>query len=441
MMATAFLGSCGAYLVFNGIRRGSAEREAPREQRGLVEARTDRSVTGPQAPATERRQGAQAEQGPAAARLRYYRAMRASEREQALRDACAGEACDGETTRLIQQAASTPGEAAKLSRQLPVLEAMAADRAKQRRQQELDAARLAQKRSAARAREVPSSMERDVGRVCCCDGSVSPTCTTVKRGCCSRHGGVCVRAVDTPTRALTVIRHPWEVRGMGIEDAVALVRELMRLAGNNESARLEVQRAAVEAMARVGDWHADYWERRRVDYRSTSDPTHMALMRLMPELGLAAMVSDQKPMAEQPKDGIRVAFELDLQRGSRKAAAVIARRLRKTLPVIAPGLAEQARPLLGEPQLVVAHMQLGAAAITVDDLRCAKVREGFDPAIGQVYVLKQTEDEVVLSADPQIERWAAPLTWLSRCNIGDLVFAPMGADQRTWVVWEIVDVP
>jgi len=29
------------------------------------------------------------------------------------------------------------------------------------------------------------------GRVCCCDGSVSPTCTYVHRGCCSHHGGVC----------------------------------------------------------------------------------------------------------------------------------------------------------------------------------------------------------------------------------------------------------
>jgi hypothetical protein len=31
----------------------------------------------------------------------------------------------------------------------------------------------------------------DQGRVCCCDGSVSPTCTYVHRGCCSHHGGVC----------------------------------------------------------------------------------------------------------------------------------------------------------------------------------------------------------------------------------------------------------
>lgn len=29
------------------------------------------------------------------------------------------------------------------------------------------------------------------GHVCCCDGTLSPTCTTVHRGCCSHHGGVC----------------------------------------------------------------------------------------------------------------------------------------------------------------------------------------------------------------------------------------------------------
>lgn len=29
------------------------------------------------------------------------------------------------------------------------------------------------------------------GQVRCCDGTLSPTCTTVRRGCCSQHGGVC----------------------------------------------------------------------------------------------------------------------------------------------------------------------------------------------------------------------------------------------------------
>ncbi|EYF05195.1 hypothetical protein [Chondromyces apiculatus] len=42
---------------------------------------------------------------------------------------------------------------------------------------------------------LPGSPQRPApppsGTVCCCDGTVSPTCTTVKRGCCSHHGGVC----------------------------------------------------------------------------------------------------------------------------------------------------------------------------------------------------------------------------------------------------------
>ncbi|HRI68557.1 MAG TPA: hypothetical protein PK156_30220, partial [Polyangium sp.] len=44
---------------------------------------------------------------------------------------------------------------------------------------------------APRPAPAPAPAPRESGRVCCCDGSVSPTCTTVHRGCCSRHGGVC----------------------------------------------------------------------------------------------------------------------------------------------------------------------------------------------------------------------------------------------------------
>jgi hypothetical protein len=38
--------------------------------------------------------------------------------------------------------------------------------------------------------ETPTPRETG-GHVCCCDGTLSPTCTTVHRGCCSHHGGVC----------------------------------------------------------------------------------------------------------------------------------------------------------------------------------------------------------------------------------------------------------
>ncbi|HTN87513.1 MAG TPA: hypothetical protein VL242_27695 [Sorangium sp.] len=37
----------------------------------------------------------------------------------------------------------------------------------------------------------PGQRPAPEGRVCCCDGTLSPTCTYVKRGCCSHHGGVC----------------------------------------------------------------------------------------------------------------------------------------------------------------------------------------------------------------------------------------------------------
>jgi hypothetical protein len=59
---------------------------------------------------------------------------------------------------------------------------------------ELD--RLAESTSAAyeareRARTEHARARELASRVCCCDGTVSPTCTTVHSGCCSRHGGVC----------------------------------------------------------------------------------------------------------------------------------------------------------------------------------------------------------------------------------------------------------
>lgn len=37
----------------------------------------------------------------------------------------------------------------------------------------------------------PAPRPAPEGRVCCCDGTLSPTCTYVKGGCCSHHGGVC----------------------------------------------------------------------------------------------------------------------------------------------------------------------------------------------------------------------------------------------------------
>ncbi|WP_437736277.1 hypothetical protein [Sorangium sp. So ce1335] len=232
---------------------------------------------------------------------------------------------------------------------------------------------------------------------------------------------------------------------MGVDDAVTLLRELMRLADGHEEAVREVQRAAVEAMARVGDWREDYWNRQRLGCRPIDDPTHAALMRLQTEIGLAADIPGEKPLDEHPKEGARAAFELELQRGSRKAAALIARRLRASLPVVAPGVAEQARDFLGKPEIVAALMPSGHVAITVPDVRCAKVPQGFDPQIGQAYVLRDGGNTVTLSVDPPRDPWKTAVTQLSRCRIGDLVFAPMDVgkdmDGTTWPVWEVVDVP
>ncbi|XXY53449.1 hypothetical protein WME91_20160 [Sorangium sp. So ce269] len=85
----------------------------------------------------------------------------------------------------------------------------AAERAAQVRASHEKGRRLIAERGAARERsreaaETPSSARpggrsgarpgqrpAPEGRVCCCDGTLSPTCTHVKRGCCSHHGGVC----------------------------------------------------------------------------------------------------------------------------------------------------------------------------------------------------------------------------------------------------------
>ncbi|WP_437286110.1 hypothetical protein [Sorangium sp. So ce406] len=76
--------------------------------------------------------------------------------------------------------------------------------AAEREAAEREAARVAEEQRARKAVETPVSAQpggrsgaqepprpASEGRVCCCDGTLSPTCTHVKRGCCSHHGGVC----------------------------------------------------------------------------------------------------------------------------------------------------------------------------------------------------------------------------------------------------------
>ncbi|WP_437596827.1 hypothetical protein WMF28_30060 [Sorangium sp. So ce590] len=60
-------------------------------------------------------------------------------------------------------------------------------------------------------------------------------------------------------------------------------------------------------------------------------------------------------------------------------------------------------------------------------------------------MLRDGGDAVTLSVEPPRDPWKATLTQLSRCSIGDFVFAPMGVgkdvDGTSWAVWEVVDVP
>ncbi|MDC0750005.1 hypothetical protein [Polyangium mundeleinium] len=118
-----------------------------------------------------------------------YAAMTPVLREKTLRDACAGTACDAQTTKLVVEAAANPQERTKLEHELKTLEAAAVARERAREAQAR--AKAAQQQAQKRAKAVQVPREEPPGRVCCCDGTVSPTCTTVHRGCCSHHGGVC----------------------------------------------------------------------------------------------------------------------------------------------------------------------------------------------------------------------------------------------------------
>ena len=118
-----------------------------------------------------------------AARRAKLAAMTPAQREHELQSACTGTSCDADATKLVLDAAANAQEHTKLERQLSTLEAAAA---RQRSKATSPRQNPAPTRPAP-----PTPRQEPVGRVCCCDGTVSPTCTTVHRGCCSRHGGVC----------------------------------------------------------------------------------------------------------------------------------------------------------------------------------------------------------------------------------------------------------
>jgi hypothetical protein len=66
-------------------------------------------------------------------------------------------------------------------------EAASALKAGRARAAELEEARRKEAEAAAAEQPEPSRP----GVVCCCDGTASNTCRTVRSGCCSSHGGVC----------------------------------------------------------------------------------------------------------------------------------------------------------------------------------------------------------------------------------------------------------
>lgn len=164
----AMLGACGMCAHVVGDTDGEAVTREPRgrELRELEAARSHEAQAR-QTEATE----AQRQVNEEAARRQRFQRMTPTQREKALVDACRGGSCDEQAVHSAIQAAATPAEGARL--QQVWLSLTAASRAKSRA-------------------AVPQERPRDdVGRVCCCDGTVSPTCTTVRSGCCSRHGGVC----------------------------------------------------------------------------------------------------------------------------------------------------------------------------------------------------------------------------------------------------------
>lgn len=104
-----------------------------------------------------------------------------------------------------KQAAAEAQRTQAVARQQEAARVVVERAAAERRQLAADAARVDAERKAEQAaerrrrrarpaierRERPAREERDSSGVRCCDGSMSPTCTTPHRGCCSHHGGLC----------------------------------------------------------------------------------------------------------------------------------------------------------------------------------------------------------------------------------------------------------
>jgi len=158
-----------------------AAREAREAQQRQEEAQIEARAEQRRQELDEQADRAAVEQEAArqAAQRATFAAMTPAAREATLRSACStSDGCDAEVSRLIIEAAANAVERKKLERQRTSLNAQLAVKA--RTQQ-----------PPTQPRSAPPSRPPNTGRVCCCDGTLSPTCTTVHRGCCSHHGGVC----------------------------------------------------------------------------------------------------------------------------------------------------------------------------------------------------------------------------------------------------------
>lgn len=165
-------------------RREEAERARKRaevEAKAAEEGRRNDEIL--RAQRTAASAAASAEAAEFRSKLQRLWAMTPAERERAMRDACSTEpGCSEEERKLISDAGSDEAERKKLAALGRALWAPY-ERAAAVAKTKLDAARAREERK--------GRVEQFRNVVCCCDGSVSPTCTTVHRGCCSHHGGVC----------------------------------------------------------------------------------------------------------------------------------------------------------------------------------------------------------------------------------------------------------
>lgn len=165
--------------------RASAEEEALREEQAML--------------VLEQRR---VEEAAREARLGFYRPMTLDLRRQRLlrchqdgtevrQDLGVSRDCDTLLVDLLAVAQSDEEKQLLVRANEEAIEAVR--KAKDAAQEREEARRNAPRRSTSSASSSSGSPSGGSGRLLCCDGSLSPSCTCggSRRGCCSHHGGVC----------------------------------------------------------------------------------------------------------------------------------------------------------------------------------------------------------------------------------------------------------